>query len=69
MKDTSEGERIKGLISSVRGRIEVVLICRYGKVKSPRGRILKHREYKKRSEKGARALAQNYPSNSYVGPV
>ena len=34
-----------------------------------RGRILKHREYKKRSEKGARALAQNYRSSSYTGPA
>ena len=69
MEDTSNKERIKSSISSVRGRIEVILICREGKVKSPGGRILKHREYKKRSDRGAKASTQSYPSSSYVGPT
>ena len=58
MENTSNGERIKRSISLAEGRIEVILDCREGKVKSPGGRILKDKECRKRSEKGAIAVGR-----------
>ena len=49
MEITSDKERIKNSISLVRGRIEVILICREGKVKSPGGRVSE--EYRIQGEK------------------